>query len=123
MMHGNSVLKMSGRLAITSINGPSVLIYVNVTLTHRYHRLYGYAQTVVDQHAIAPVPIIGHHRVFMHFPAYTVSGQLSYDTVTLLFTMGLNGFSDISDTMTCDRSLDAEVKTLLSRLKQLLDFI
>ena len=114
---------MSSGLAILSADGPTVLVKPDITLTHRYHRLYGDTHRGLQHHTVASAAVVGHLWVFVHLTTDAMTGQLTNDTVFLCLTVALHRIADITKMSSCLGCLDTEVKGFLRGLEQLLYII
>ena len=119
-MHGNRMLEMRAGLAVASAASPSVSLLKDILAAHVNHRLDGDGHSVLDERSSATSPIIGHFGILMEFLAHTVAHKLPYDSISSLLAIVLNSVSDVANTVSRNRLLDAYIEGLLGSAKQLL---
>ena len=106
------VLEMSGRLAITCANAPSVGLQKDVAFPHGNHRLDGYTHGSLEHHTISASPIVGYLRIFMHLAANTMTCELTDNAITLFLTETLYGVADVAQMIAGNGSRNALIKSL-----------
>ena len=68
-------------LLITCHYTPMVFLHIDIFSPHCYHRLDGYAQTILQQYAIATFAVVGHLWLFVHLLSNAVANKLANNTI------------------------------------------
>ena len=112
------MLKMSGRLMVTSTYTPTVILHIDLSVTQCNHWLDGYAHTLLELCAITATPIIGNTGILMHFPAYAVSDKFPDNAISVAFTVRLYGITYITKALAGYSLLYSEIERFLGNFKE-----
>ena len=110
-------------LSVASLDGPAVGHHVDVAVTHGNHRFDGDTHGRLQHRTVTAPAIVGNLRIFVHLATDTMTGKFTYDAIPFGFAMFLDRTADITQVITRNSCLDAEIETLLRGLQQLLDFL
>ena len=116
---GDSMLEMSGRLAIASDDGPLVRHQPYLAVAHGNHGFDGNAHASLKHDPVALFAIIGNRWILMHLTAYTMTCKLTHNTIAQRLDGVLHRPSNIAQMLSGYSLLDSIVKSLFSSFQQL----
>ena len=119
MMNGDGMLEVGSGLMVLRNHTPIIVEQCNLAISHCNHRLYRYAQTVLQLLPRTTRAVIGNLRVLVHFMANSVTYEFTHDPIALSFCVLLHRIAYISQALANYCLLYTLIQGFLGRIQQL----